>query len=328
MKIVISSGHGLKIRGAAGPAPWGLDEVNEARKVVEQTAKVLRGMGVEVTTWHDDKSTTQDQNLAAIVSAHNSAGPHTYDVSVHFNAYEVTTTKKMGAECCYISQKELAAKVSSGIAKATSLPDRGPKERTELYFLRHTNEPAILVETLFCDAKLDCDSYRANFNAICTSIAESLAGETTVPMPPPKPEIAFHAIGKCSYFGGPGDTTGMTADEPLAFLYKQGDKPEVFLPGKPLDAQALGRDLNPHTHYLACRWDYDVTSKSMLAGKQVALVRAPATSIALTAMPSDWGPNSATGRIADLSPSLMADLQIATDDEVEITYPYDPPKVA
>ena len=37
MKVVISSGHGLKIRGAAGPSPWGLDEVNEARKVVEQS---------------------------------------------------------------------------------------------------------------------------------------------------------------------------------------------------------------------------------------------------------------------------------------------------
>ena len=28
------SGHGKYIRGAEGPEPWGLDEVDEARKVV------------------------------------------------------------------------------------------------------------------------------------------------------------------------------------------------------------------------------------------------------------------------------------------------------
>jgi hypothetical protein len=33
------------------------------------------------------------------------------------------------------------------------------------------------------------------------------------------------------------------------------------------------------------------------------------------------GPASDTGRIADLSPSLMDDLKIKTDDEVEIIFP-------
>jgi len=30
MKIAMSSGHSKAVRGAAGPSPWGLDEVNEA----------------------------------------------------------------------------------------------------------------------------------------------------------------------------------------------------------------------------------------------------------------------------------------------------------
>ncbi len=328
MKVVISSGHGLKIRGAAGPAPWGLDEVNEARKVVEQVAKVLRGMGVEVTTFHDDVSTSQNENLNRIVSFHNSKTRDT-DISVHFNAYDQTAH---GTEVLYVTQKALAQKVAQAISTATGLTLRGDKGavyRDGLAFLNNTDMPSILVETLFCDNKGDCDTYRAKFSAICTAIADGIAGEAPgVPMPPPKPEVAFHVIGKCSYFGGPGDTTGMTSSEGLAFLYKQSDKPEVFMAGKSLDSPALGWDLNPFTHYLACRWDYDVTPKTMLVGKQVALVRAIDTGIALTAMPSDWGPNSATGRVADLSPSLMADLQIATDDEVEILYPYAPPKVA
>jgi hypothetical protein len=43
----------------------------------------------------------------------------------------------------------------------------------------------------------------------------------------------------------------------------------------------------------------------------------------LTAFPADWGPHESTGRVADLSPSLMADLGLLTDDEVEVIYPYE-----
>ena len=46
------------------------------------------------------------------------------------------------------------------------------------------------------------------------------------------------------------------------------------------------------------------------------------TGIALTAFPADWGPNEKTGRVADLSPGLMADLRIETDDQVEVVFPY------
>jgi hypothetical protein len=44
--------------------------------------------------------------------------------------------------------------------------------------------------------------------------------------------------------------------------------------------------------------------------------------MALTAFPADWGPNEKTGRVADLSPGLMADLRIETDGEVEVVFPY------
>ena len=56
--------------------------------------------------------------------------------------------------------------------------------------------------------------------------------------------------------------------------------------------------------------------------EELALVRSPSTGIALTAFPADWGPNEKTGRVADLSPGLMADLRIETDDQVEVVFPY------
>jgi hypothetical protein len=103
------------------------------------------------------------------------------------------------------------------------------------------------------------------------------------------------------------------------------DAPQLFLPeGTPgTENMGLARRLNPFVHYVACRWDYEVTSKTMLADSgQMALVRNPATGIALTAFPSDWGPNEKTGRVADLSPQLMADLGLETDGIAEVIYPW------
>ena len=65
--ICMSSGHGKYIRGASGY----LDEVNCARLVVDETARLLRSAGVEMKTFHDDQSHSQDENLNRIVNYHN-----------------------------------------------------------------------------------------------------------------------------------------------------------------------------------------------------------------------------------------------------------------
>jgi N-acetylmuramoyl-L-alanine amidase len=324
-RVVISSGHGKYIRGASD-LPEGLDEVDCARELVELMAIELRNRGCEVVTFHDDTSHDQSTNLSTIVAAHNRENRQ-LDISCHFNAYEHTESKFMGTEVLYYSEAQLAADLSRAIA-SVGFPDRGPKQRTDLAFLRNTTEPAVLLEICFVDSMPDAELYRRSVDAIAENIAAVLTGDETITPMPPEPEALFYALGKCSEFGGPADS-GMTESEGLAFLYQQSDKPEVFLPGKALSSPALGRDLNPETHYLAVRWDYDSTPKSMLAGDQVALVRNAATGFALTAMPADWGPagpesDHDTGRIADLSPSLMRDLQLTTDDDVEIIYPFDP----
>jgi hypothetical protein len=59
----------------------------------------------------------------------------------------------------------------------------------------------------------------------------------------------------------------------------------------------------------------------------MALVKARGRSF--LAYPADWGPHENTGRVADISPGLMEDLGIETDDEVEVIYPApDQPEVA
>jgi N-acetylmuramoyl-L-alanine amidase len=129
-------------------------------------------------------------------------------------------------------------------------------------------------------------------------------------------------VGKCSWFGGPNDT-GVAPDEGLAFIFSVDDQPSLFLDEQPPGTSGLARRLDPEQFYVACRWDYDApdTSKSELLGHK-ASVRSLRTGRRYLALPGDWGPNSNTGRIADLSPGLMTALGITTDDEVEVIYPF------
>ena len=182
--IVISSGHGLKIRGASGV----LDEVDEARKVVEAVAEELRSRGVEVTTYHDDVSTSQGENLDRIVDFHNSKS-RDLDVSVHFNAY-VETENPMGTEVLYVTQTALAGDISRAIAEAGDFIDRGAKKRTDLAFLNGTEMPSVLLECCFVDSEADAQCYRAQFDEICEAIAGVLGGaEDVEELPPPEGEL-------------------------------------------------------------------------------------------------------------------------------------------
>jgi hypothetical protein len=64
-----------------------------------------------------------------------------------------------------------------------------------------------------------------------------------------------------------------------------------------------------------------VTPKQMLAST-CAFVGLPRADRAFRVYPADWGPAETTGRIADLSPKLMEDLGVTTDDEVFVVFPY------
>jgi N-acetylmuramoyl-L-alanine amidase len=308
MKIVISSGHGKYVRGASGL----IDEVDEARKVVEEVSERLAKNGHEVVVFHDDTSTSQNENLNTIVNFHNSQ-ERDIDVSVHFNAY-VPTDGGRGTEVLYVTQEDIATRVSQAIAAAGGLINRGAHYRSDLFFLNGTDEPSILIEVCFVDAAADVEAYQANFDEICKAIA-NVAGA-----PEEFDSEVLYTKGKVSWFGGPEDE-GVSPSEGLAFLYSVDDKPEVFLDYQPSGTTGLARRLDPSTFYIAMRWDYDQFSKEALAGDAVAAVFAPKTGKRALAHPTDWGPHTDTNRVADISPGLMDELGISTDDQVEVIYP-------
>lgn len=141
------------------------------------------------------------------------------------------------------------------------------------------------------------------------------------PLPKPPADIkhvVFKAEGKMSTFGGPNDT-GMTPTEGLA-LY---DTPSQFvkagigdwlLSASEAGASGVGRRLDPARLYVACRWDYKVTTKTFLRTARIRVTN-PKTDRAEFARAVDWGPNVRTKRAADLSPGLAKALGLDTNDE-------------
>jgi N-acetylmuramoyl-L-alanine amidase len=313
MKIVISAGHGLLVRGASGI----IDEVDEARKVVPSVADWLRRTGHSVIEFYDDTSTTQSENLDTIINFHN-AQDRDADVSIHFNCFE-QTDQPVGTEVLYLTQESLASRISAAIAKAGNLIDRGAKYRNNLAFLNGCDMPAVLLEICFVDSEADVEAYLENFEAICKAIG-------TIGMQTDTAEgVSFS--GKCSWFGGPEDM-GVDPDESLAFIYEYKGHEYLFLDEQPPGTTGLARRLDPNQFYVACRWDYGITPKTMLDDPdKMCLVKSPRTGRKCLAWPADWGPHDDTDRVADLSPGLMDALGIKTDDEVLVLYPIQLPTV-
>jgi hypothetical protein len=144
----------------------------------------------------------------------------------------------------------------------------------------------------------------------------------SVPAPAPAPapatrKVLFEAHGSMSTFGGPRDR-GLGPDEGLALwasaaqMVERG-RGDLLLSVDQAGASGLARRLNPAKMYLACRWN--VADYPALRGS-VAHVSAKGKTV--SAFPVDWGPNTKTGRVADLSPGLAAALDLDTDNECTV----------
>lgn len=149
MRINVHGGHSLKCRGASGY----LDEVNEDRKVKKRVIELLRANGHTVYDCTDDNSTSQNANLKAIVNKCNSHYVD-LDVSIHLNAGGGT-----GTEVYVYSNsskaKDEATRIAEKVSNTLGIRNRGVKTKTNLYVLRKTSSPALLIECCFVDNATD-----------------------------------------------------------------------------------------------------------------------------------------------------------------------------
>lgn len=180
MRINVHAGHnpdGMTACGAIGL----IRESTEARAVKDRVITQLVSMGHTVRDCTCNNGTSQNDILQKIVSACN-AQEADLDISIHFNAGAQSEADghTTGTEVYVYSTSSTAAtyaqQVIDSIA-ALGFRNRGVKERTSLYVLRHTKAPAMLIECCFVDDPEDVALYNAD--RMAAAIVAGITGQAT-----------------------------------------------------------------------------------------------------------------------------------------------------
>lgn len=169
MKIFINPGHGGNDPGACG---YSLREADVALKIGTLVQKYLRNVGYDVKLFQFD-------GLEQICDAANDWNADIF-VSIHCNAGGGTGTETFHYEYSSCG-KELAACIQSQIVNSLHTTDRGLKTKVfsngypfDLYVLKYTDMPAVLVETAFIDNPDDADLLRLRQDDFARAIARGI----------------------------------------------------------------------------------------------------------------------------------------------------------
>ena len=120
--------------------------------------------------------------------------------------------------------------------------------------------------------------------------------------------------GSISWFGGPDDM-GVGPTETCAIT---GEIARQL--NDPMNPSASTLASRPEDYYYAAmRWNYSPNGRTFWQDARI-LVTNPITGMQLVVRPVDWGPNTSTGRVIDLSPQSLADLGLTTDDFVLVAF--------
>ena len=180
MIINVHAGHNPD--GKPGCGAIGLiKESTEARLVKDRVIALLRTKGHTVYDCTEDNGTGQSDVLTKIVRKCN-AHKADIDVSIHFNAGRnayIADGQNAGAEVWIYSETSQAKDAAERICRNVSTlgyNNRGVKTSKNLYVLRKTTAPALLVECCFVDDADDVALYNAD--TMARAIAEGITGET------------------------------------------------------------------------------------------------------------------------------------------------------
>jgi len=120
--------------------------------------------------------------------------------------------------------------------------------------------------------------------------------------------------GTTSHFGGPNDT-GVTSTETGAIT---GERLRGL--NNPLSPSTSTLSSRPQDYYyVAMRFDYSQNGRSFWQNARLLVVN-PANGRAIVVRPVDWGPNTRTRRVLDLSPQAMTSLGMTTDDNALVSF--------
>lgn len=182
MKFNIHAGHNPNGKVACGAVGL-IDESTEARVIKDKVIQYLRKAGHTAYDCTCNNGTSKNDVLKKIIEKCNSNDVD-IDVSIHLNSGR--SDKKGdgnigGVEVLIYSNnskaKDEAERICNKIA-ALGFKNRGVKVRDDLYVLRNTKAPALLIEVCFVDDADDVEIYLDNIDNIAEAIAEALINET------------------------------------------------------------------------------------------------------------------------------------------------------
>ena len=180
MRINVHAGHNPDGKIACGAVGL-VKESTEARNVKNHVINMLRQLGHEAYDCTCDDGKSQSDVLKKIVSACNSRDVD-LDVSIHFNAGANDAKgngKITGTEVLIYSTGSEARKYADSVCKCISalgFKNRGTKINDQLYFLRQTEAPAMLIECCFVDDKDDIGLYNAY--EMAKAIVKGITGQS------------------------------------------------------------------------------------------------------------------------------------------------------
>lgn len=181
MRILVMAGHTASGNTGSG-AVGHINESNETRKVGPKVVEYLKKLAVDAAYIQLDRATSSSYLYDQVKLANK--GKFDCVVQIHFNAGSSDpNSKTTGTETYYCSSKGKVFSDRVNAKLGTVFTNRGSKDtKPNLYWLKNTTSPAILVEICFVDDKDDVRMYKDNFDKICKLIAEGIANKTyTVP---------------------------------------------------------------------------------------------------------------------------------------------------
>ena len=161
MKILLSAGHGGTDGGSTG-ADNG-KEKDRTWTLTNKVATYLRNAGHNVTV-NTEKTSNGSWRFK------NRSG-YDFALSIHFNAFDGIAT---GTECLYKGTKKKADELSSAVASAIGVRNRGAKSRPNLYMMNIGFDN--LIEVCFHDNSSDLNKYNAVVDKVAKAIADVVNG--------------------------------------------------------------------------------------------------------------------------------------------------------
>ena len=169
MKIVINAGHTLSHAGSG--AIGYLIESIEARKITNAVNRYLTMKGHEVIIDNVDVAKSQREYLQMVVNRANRYADADLFVSIHFNA-----GGGRGCECFTWKGKKTPQSV--GVCDELhklGFINRGTKDGSNLYVIRKTKMPSLLIELCFVDSRQDYELYKKlGVNVIAQAITRGI----------------------------------------------------------------------------------------------------------------------------------------------------------